>query len=310
MSVVDSICDKLASELEGKHVCLESIQLACSSPRDKQLLPATLVCESAVVVFVHAEPSERDSTSLKIRLRNVLNVLINRLDVSVNSFIMCVCLSEQDSEGLEYAEIGVFNAYNERINYYSCKEQLDDFLCVLAHDLKHRRPVFDEYGVSHVAFNLQLMTSSNGAVKKSENGEYFIKKHGYWYEASEHDPDEMFSKAALYGAFGGHKFLDDRKLVGLVYFFTCGFFGVAWLLDCVAMLLGIYKDRENKYLLPVTVRKDCLMKMLIGLAITAAYIVVCIILLSFLGELLNGAINGVISSNSDSLSSLAELHTP
>lgn len=302
-----TICDKIQAELNYQCVSVRNIQLAHNNQRDKQLLPIVMVNESAVLVFVQAESSERDSEKLKTRFRRVLNALTEKLDVSINSFVVCGCFSEA---GANYSELCVFNVHNERINYFSCEEQLDDFLCTVIHDINFRRPAFDSAGVSHVAFNLELISGINGEVKRDVDGNYFVKKHGHWYQASDVDPDEMFEKAALFGAFGAHKFFDNKKGAGLLYFLTCGLFGVGWLLDSLSLIAGIYKDGEGKYVLPVTSRKNCFIKLLIGLGVTAAYILLYVFLLNLVGTNLGGTINNVISSNSDSVSSLTEFNTP
>ncbi len=38
------------------------------------------------------------------------------------------------------------------------------------------------------------------------------------------------------GTFGAHKFYEGKILLGIVYLFTCGLFGIGWLIDCISLL--------------------------------------------------------------------------
>lgn len=38
------------------------------------------------------------------------------------------------------------------------------------------------------------------------------------------------------GYFGAHKFYEGRILLGILYLFTFGLFGIGWLFDCIALL--------------------------------------------------------------------------
>ena len=38
------------------------------------------------------------------------------------------------------------------------------------------------------------------------------------------------------GYFGAHKFYEGKIGMGILYLFTCGLFGIGWLIDCIALL--------------------------------------------------------------------------
>ena len=40
----------------------------------------------------------------------------------------------------------------------------------------------------------------------------------------------------------GHKFYEGKPLVGLFYFFTCGIFGLGWIIDLISLLM-----KQNPY---------------------------------------------------------------
>lgn len=39
------------------------------------------------------------------------------------------------------------------------------------------------------------------------------------------------------GYFGAHKFYEGKILMGIIYLFTVGLFGIGWFFDCIALLL-------------------------------------------------------------------------
>lgn len=51
-----------------------------------------------------------------------------------------------------------------------------------------------------------------------------------------------FGLCFLLGPLGAHKFYEGRIGMGIVYFLTCGLFGIGWMVDCVRLLC-----RKNPY---------------------------------------------------------------
>ena len=51
-----------------------------------------------------------------------------------------------------------------------------------------------------------------------------------------------FGLCLFLGPFGGHKFYEGRIGMGIVYFLTCGLFGIGWIADCFRLLC-----RKNPY---------------------------------------------------------------
>ena len=39
------------------------------------------------------------------------------------------------------------------------------------------------------------------------------------------------------GGIGAHKFYEGKIGMGILYLFTCGLFGIGWLIDCIRLLL-------------------------------------------------------------------------
>ena len=38
------------------------------------------------------------------------------------------------------------------------------------------------------------------------------------------------------GYFGAHKFYEGKGGMGILYLFTCGLFGIGWIIDCIVLL--------------------------------------------------------------------------
>ncbi len=45
-----------------------------------------------------------------------------------------------------------------------------------------------------------------------------------------------FLLCVLLGYFGAHKFYEGKVLMGILYIFTVGLFGIGWLIDCLVLL--------------------------------------------------------------------------
>ncbi len=45
-----------------------------------------------------------------------------------------------------------------------------------------------------------------------------------------------FLLCVLIGYFGAHKFYEGKILLGILYLFTFGLFGIGWLIDCLVLL--------------------------------------------------------------------------
>lgn len=68
-----------------------------------------------------------------------------------------------------------------------------------------------------------------------------------WYQCSERNPDRQYLLMVLGGWFGLHKFVEGKLLQGFYYLLTCGCFGVFYLSDLIAMLLGDYFFKRVTY---------------------------------------------------------------
>lgn len=56
---------------------------------------------------------------------------------------------------------------------------------------------------------------------------------------------EMFMYSFLWGMFGIARFISGHYAVALVQLFSCGFFGIWWLVDWIFIILNIYSTMSN-----------------------------------------------------------------
>lgn len=309
MSDLLTVCEKMQSEISSRCVCVENIRIrnlnsSMFSNRANLVLPAVLINESAIIVFVQIDSSEDGSEQLRAQFRNVLNALIEQTDLSMNAFMLCGIANAQEED--TPSALYTFNIYNDRINYFTGEDGLENFVSTVVGDLLYRRPVFDEEAVSNLAFKFELMGGSNGEIRIDSEGNRYVKKRGQWLLASDIDPDDYFQKTALFGVFGAHKFAENKKSTGILYFLTCGFFGVGWLFDCFSIIAGIYRDSEGRYLIPIANRKLCLLKMLGGLAISLIYIALYLFVFRTAGNFLNSLLDGAVVEGAENIQDLVE----
>lgn len=101
--------------------------------------------------------------------------------------------------------------------------------------------------------NSKLAEIKDGMVKKNiktdEDGTVYVAKYSSnrltglvsekkWFRCSDEDPDTMMKLTFFGGWFGLHKFKERNIWGGLLYFFTCGFFGIFYFSDLLELALG------------------------------------------------------------------------
>lgn len=54
-----------------------------------------------------------------------------------------------------------------------------------------------------------------------------------------------FWLCVFFGEFGVHRFYVGKIGMGLLWLFTFGVFGIGWIVDCIIILFGEFKDSDN-----------------------------------------------------------------
>ena len=77
--------------------------------------------------------------------------------------------------------------------------------------------------------------------------ETFLPEREYEYPCMEMDGDVFFLMTLIGGWFGLHKFMTRHYLAGLLYALTCGFCGVFYVCDLLAIISGNYADERVSF---------------------------------------------------------------
>lgn len=91
-----------------------------------------------------------------------------------------------------------------------------------------------QYGYQPIIINVQ---NSNTNTVNENRDEYDYKSKA-----------KTFVIALLFGILGFHRFYVGKNLTGILYFLTGGLLGIGWIVDCVLILIGAFKDSKGKQL--------------------------------------------------------------
>ena len=89
-----------------------------------------------------------------------------------------------------------------------------------------------QYGSQPIIINVQ---NSNTNTANGNGNKYIYKSKA-----------KTFVIALLFGLLGFHRFYVGKNLTGILYFLTGGLLGIGWIVDCVLILTGAFKDSEGK----------------------------------------------------------------
>ena len=238
------------------------------------------------ILFFANVRNEAGEAEAAATLRAAFGCLAAKLSQGSKSFVVC---------GINDTHCFYWNKYSDRLHAFSLEDR-ELFCDLIDNEMLYGEDVysFDELQgvVDIIRFSCQSKTGFGFGVetKISSSGAAYVKKHGTWREASDIEPEDIFPVAALGGMLGLHLFYQHKTMKGLTYLFTLGFFGAGWLLDCLLMLIGSYKDVEGRYVLPLEGKGKGLWLLLVGAVIFALLCVVVYYGFTFAHSLINQTI--------------------
>ena len=102
----------------------------------------------------------------------------------------------------------------------------------------------------------------------SSDGELYLLKGKVFRAASDFDPDLVYHCTLYGGIFGVHRFMMGKYFSGFIYFLTCGGFFAGWALDLLQQFLGIYKDKQERLLLPLENKRRKAIELIPGIFVS------------------------------------------
>lgn len=207
-----------------------------------------IIFNSKKIIFIVSLENTASREEIVFALRSSLNCIANKLSLSLNDFVVC---------GYNASNVFFFNKYNDYL--FEIPQNPNAASCLIEHinnDLSISVEKFDYNSIRSLSDALILSSAPNNSskrfprIKSSDDGKTYVYKNSMWREASELNIEHVFPLAVFGGPLGLHLFYQKKNSAGIFYILTFGLFGVGWLLDCIQLLLGIYKDKTGKYLVP------------------------------------------------------------
>ncbi len=108
----------------------------------------------------------------------------------------------------------------------NCGAPMQDGICTYCHFVENKE---------------RTSNKINDAYQYSSNNTYSFDRIGI----SSKSKTVAFILCFFLGFTGAHKFYVGKILMGILYFFTFGFFGIGWIIDVILILMGSFKDNNN-----------------------------------------------------------------
>lgn len=154
----------------------------------------------------------------------------------------------------------------------------------------------DENKMYYYKEKLNQITNTGEKIKTDDDGNTYIKRGNNWYMASSDDPDEAFKYTLFGGLFGFHKFKQGKKGAGIGYLLSCGMLCIGWFFDMLAFILGVAKDPEGLYYLPVSEKRKKTIILLCCIPLSLVIMKLYIFLITYLCNGIANVLSPIISS--------------
>lgn len=111
------------------------------------------------------------------------------------------------------------------------------FIALLA--ASYTLPSLRSYSVLLLVFGIIYLTGIRSSDRKAA-----AQQPGY----SQKSKVTALILCIFFGEFGVHYFYAGRIIMGLLYLFTLGFFGIGWFIDIIRIACGTFRDRSGNYI--------------------------------------------------------------
>lgn len=237
-----------------------------------------IVLNPKKIIFFAVVGSSKSDEEATFQLRGALNSIASKLSLSLSDFVVC---------GIDQEHYYFLNKYNDRLLVFAQGTDEERFLfeCI-ENELSYAPEKFGIDVIRNVNDNLMLslspskISNSKQKIMTTADGTTYVYKHGLWREVSALNAELLFPITAFGGIFGLHLFYQKRVAAGILYLLTLGLCGIGWILDSLALLLGIYRDKDGKYLAPLE-------NTLSGIIIFSIAAIACFVTIMFFPELYN-----------------------
>lgn len=246
-----------------------------------------------IIAFTLLDKEIREGDA-KVLLRASLNFLANKLSLSLKDFLIC---------GVNENGLYLLNTYNDRLVFFNFEENngfgIFDYI---ENELSYGSDIFDYASIRalndkiNLSSEVKVVSKSKEKTMVSAEGITYVNKHGEWKEASGCNTEQVFLLATFTGMFGGHLFYLKKKSKGLLYFITFGLFGVGWFFDCIEILLGIYRDPDGRYLLPLENKLVGVILLIAGTVVFCLLGMLVMFLYKFIGQNSSELLSSLLSS--------------
>ena len=239
-----------------------------------------------IILFVCLN-SETEEKALVGSLRVALLEIANKLSLGPRHFI---------AYGVNDERILFLNSFNDRLMSFELSpEGLPIFFDHLETELSYSHNSFDPDDLLQLSDSLVLSShtkhfgkSQNRTMTTSE-GNVCVYKHGRWHQASEINTESFYLLTVFGGMLGMHLFHQGKIFKGILYLLTFGLFGVGWFFDSLEILLGMYKDSDGRYLIPLENKLRGFLFFLAGIGVFCilgtVYMLSCRFLLNLLSDI-------------------------